>query len=162
MPCAGKQAGRAVSRPPRQCAMVIRSTALGAMLPRNIDCQRAFRRVYIHRQFIWAAIIQAAWVVGDPQWNLAMKPLLIVLTAAVVLAMGSTLAVMNNACKSGKHAWCASRIPQLRTARRLAPCSGQAALSPVRPIELLAGRLSRAPDSDSRSLVFAFPAGNGR
>ncbi len=33
-------------------------------------------------------------------------PLLIVLTA-VVLGAGSALAVMNNACKSSHHAWCA-------------------------------------------------------
>ncbi len=33
-------------------------------------------------------------------------PLLIVLTV-VVLGTGSALAVMNNACKSRHHAWCA-------------------------------------------------------
>ncbi len=33
-------------------------------------------------------------------------PLLIVLTA-VVVGVGSTLAVMNNSCKSNHHAWCA-------------------------------------------------------
>ena len=33
-------------------------------------------------------------------------PLLIALTAVVLLA-GSTLAIMNNACKSDHHAWCA-------------------------------------------------------
>jgi hypothetical protein len=33
-------------------------------------------------------------------------PLLIVLTAVVVVA-GSALAIMNNACKSGHHSWCA-------------------------------------------------------
>ena len=33
-------------------------------------------------------------------------PLLIVLTA-VVLGVGSTLAIMNNSCKSSHHAWCA-------------------------------------------------------
>jgi hypothetical protein len=35
------------------------------------------------------------------------NPLLIVL-AVVVLGAGSVLAVMNNACKSSHHAWCAS------------------------------------------------------
>jgi hypothetical protein len=35
-----------------------------------------------------------------------MKSLLIVLTA-LVLATVSTLAVVNNACKSSLHAWCA-------------------------------------------------------
>jgi multisubunit Na+/H+ antiporter MnhC subunit len=33
-------------------------------------------------------------------------PLLIVLTA-VVVGVGSTLAIMNNACKSSHHEWCA-------------------------------------------------------
>jgi hypothetical protein len=33
-------------------------------------------------------------------------PLAIVLTAVVLVAVG-TLAVMNNACKSGRHGWCA-------------------------------------------------------
>ena len=33
-------------------------------------------------------------------------PLLIVLTA-VALGVGSTLAIMNNSCKSSHHAWCA-------------------------------------------------------
>jgi hypothetical protein len=36
------------------------------------------------------------------------SPLLIVLTAAVVLlGTGSTLALMNNACKTSHHSWCA-------------------------------------------------------
>jgi hypothetical protein len=34
------------------------------------------------------------------------RPLLIVLTAVVLLAIG-TLAIMNNACKSTQHEWCA-------------------------------------------------------
>ena len=39
--------------------------------------------------------------------EVAMKtPLLMVLGAAVLLA-GSGLAIMNNACKSSQHAWCA-------------------------------------------------------
>jgi hypothetical protein len=33
-------------------------------------------------------------------------PLLIVLTA-VVVGVGSTLAIMNNSCKSSHHPWCA-------------------------------------------------------
>jgi hypothetical protein len=33
-------------------------------------------------------------------------PMLIIITA-VVLGAGSALAIMNNACKSGHHAWCA-------------------------------------------------------
>ena len=33
-------------------------------------------------------------------------PILFVLTA-VVLGVGSTLAIMNNACKSSRHTWCA-------------------------------------------------------
>jgi hypothetical protein len=36
------------------------------------------------------------------------SPLLIMLTAAVVLlGTGSTLALMNNACKTSHHSWCA-------------------------------------------------------
>jgi hypothetical protein len=34
------------------------------------------------------------------------RPLLIVLTAIVLLAV-SALAIMNNACKSSQHEWCA-------------------------------------------------------
>jgi hypothetical protein len=33
--------------------------------------------------------------------------LLIVLTAVVLLGTGSVLAVMNNACKTSHHSWCA-------------------------------------------------------
>jgi hypothetical protein len=33
-------------------------------------------------------------------------PLAIVITAVVLLAI-STLAILNNACKSGEHEWCA-------------------------------------------------------
>jgi hypothetical protein len=47
-----------------------------------------------------------------------MKLLLIVLAAAVVLAIGSTLAVLNNACKADRRAWCASDIPHAKTAYR--------------------------------------------
>jgi hypothetical protein len=36
-----------------------------------------------------------------------MKTVFIVLTTVVVVATGSALAVMNNACKSVQHAWCA-------------------------------------------------------
>jgi hypothetical protein len=37
------------------------------------------------------------------------NPLLIVLTAVVVL-LGAGLAMMNNACKSSRHTWCAPHI----------------------------------------------------
>jgi hypothetical protein len=36
-----------------------------------------------------------------------MRAIFIALTTVVVVATGSALAVMNNACKSGQHAWCA-------------------------------------------------------
>lgn len=36
-----------------------------------------------------------------------MKTIFIVLSTVVVVATGSALAVMNNACKSAQHAWCA-------------------------------------------------------
>jgi len=34
-------------------------------------------------------------------------PLFLIVLTVFVLAAGSTLAVMNNACKSSHHAWCA-------------------------------------------------------
>jgi hypothetical protein len=36
-----------------------------------------------------------------------MKSIFIVLTTVAFVAAGSALAIMNNACKSGPHAWCA-------------------------------------------------------
>jgi hypothetical protein len=36
-----------------------------------------------------------------------MKAPLLIVVAAVVLVTGSTLAIMNNACKSSHHSWCA-------------------------------------------------------
>jgi Tfp pilus assembly protein PilV len=36
-----------------------------------------------------------------------MKAPLIIVLVAVVLVVVSTLAVMNNACKSSQHGWCA-------------------------------------------------------
>ena len=39
-----------------------------------------------------------------------MKTPLIIVLVAVVLVVVSTLAVMNNACKRGLHAWCAPMV----------------------------------------------------
>jgi len=39
--------------------------------------------------------------------EVTMKSPLVIVLAAVVLVTVSTLAVMNNACKSSQHAWCA-------------------------------------------------------
>jgi hypothetical protein len=36
-----------------------------------------------------------------------MKTPLLIVVVAIVLVAGSTLAIMNNACKSSYHAWCA-------------------------------------------------------
>jgi hypothetical protein len=36
-----------------------------------------------------------------------MKSPLVIVLVAVVLVTVSTLAIMNNACKSGEHEWCA-------------------------------------------------------
>jgi len=36
-----------------------------------------------------------------------MKSPLVIVLAAIVLVAAGTLAVMNNACKSSQHAWCA-------------------------------------------------------
>ena len=38
-----------------------------------------------------------------------MKTPLLVVLGAIVLMAGSGLAIMNNACKSNHHAWCAQR-----------------------------------------------------
>jgi hypothetical protein len=48
------------------------------------------------------------------------SPLLIVLVTAVLVAVG-TLVVMNNACKSGQHAWCA---PKSTVQRHIKPGHG--------------------------------------
>ena len=39
--------------------------------------------------------------------EVAMKTPLLIVLAVVVLGAGSALAIMNNACKSSHHAWCA-------------------------------------------------------
>ena len=39
--------------------------------------------------------------------EVTMKSPLVIVLVAVVLVTVSTLAVMNNACKSSQHAWCA-------------------------------------------------------
>jgi hypothetical protein len=36
-----------------------------------------------------------------------MRTTLVIALTAIVLIVGSTLAIMNNACKSSSHAWCA-------------------------------------------------------
>jgi hypothetical protein len=36
-----------------------------------------------------------------------MRTAVVIVLTAVVLAVGSTLTIMNNACKSGYHTWCA-------------------------------------------------------
>ena len=63
----------------------------------------------VHRPFIYASITQeVAGSGGERQASFAMKTSLVVaLTVAFVLAGGSALAVMNKACKSGHHPWCA-------------------------------------------------------
>lgn len=48
------------------------------------------------------------WGVGGTRISeVAMRAPLLIVLAVVVLGTGSTLAVMNNACKSSHHAWCA-------------------------------------------------------
>ena len=65
--------------------------------------------VGIHRAFIYVSInLGAGRLGGEKQASFAMKTsLVIALTVAFVLAGGSALAVMNKACKSGHHPWCA-------------------------------------------------------
>jgi hypothetical protein len=36
-----------------------------------------------------------------------------IIVSAVVLVLGSTLAFMNQACKTGQHTWCASQLDLL-------------------------------------------------
>ena len=36
-----------------------------------------------------------------------MRTTLVIALTAIVLILGSTLAIMNNACKSSQHEWCA-------------------------------------------------------
>jgi hypothetical protein len=50
-----------------------------------------------------------------------MKTRLAIVIVAVVLVTVSTLAVMNNACKSGQHAWCA---PKSTVERHIKPGHG--------------------------------------
>jgi hypothetical protein len=51
--------------------------------------------------------ISGRLILGIHNSEVAMRtPLLIVLTAVVLFA-GSALAIMNHACKSSHHAWCA-------------------------------------------------------
>jgi hypothetical protein len=60
--------------------------------------------------FIYASINSGGGKLGgvERQASFAMKTSLVVaLTVAFVLAGGSALAVMNKACKSGHHPWCA-------------------------------------------------------
>ena len=66
-------------------------------------------RSVIHRAFIYAPINSGIGKVGGKRHaSFAMKTsLVIALTMAFVLAGGSALAVMNKACKSGHHPWCA-------------------------------------------------------
>jgi hypothetical protein len=46
------------------------------------------------------------WV-NEWQWcEVAMKSFLVIVLGAVVLVTVGTLAIMNNACKSGQHNWC--------------------------------------------------------
>ena len=44
---------------------------------------------------------------GEMVSESAMKTPLVIATVAFVLSAGSVLAALNNACKSGHHAWCA-------------------------------------------------------
>jgi hypothetical protein len=38
--------------------------------------------------------------------EVAMKTALVIVISALVVIVGSTLTIMNQACKSGYHAWC--------------------------------------------------------
>ena len=71
----------------------------------------------VHRAFIYASINSGSDRLGgrERQPSIAMKTSLVVaLTVAFVLAGGSALAVMNKACKSGHHPWCAPSRTHLK------------------------------------------------
>ena len=71
----------------------------------------------VHRAFIYASINSGVTGSGgrERQPSIAMKTSLVVaLTVAFVLAGGSALAVMNKACKSGHHPWCAPSRTHLK------------------------------------------------
>jgi hypothetical protein len=64
-------------------------------------------RLGVHPAFISAGINFQPW--GGRGFGLRgheMKTALIALSAAVII-VGSALAVLNNACKSSQHSWCA-------------------------------------------------------
>jgi len=63
------------------------------------------------------------------------SPLLVVLIV-IMLIVGSTLSIMNKACKSGYHAWCAP----MSTVRHHAKSSR---LSKTTALDLLGGRVQR-------------------
>jgi hypothetical protein len=66
------------------------------------------RSVFIARSSTSRLTWRVAGSGGVKQASFAMKTsLVIALTVAFVLAGGSALAVMNKACKSGHHPWCA-------------------------------------------------------
>ena len=44
---------------------------------------------------------------GTRSSEVAMKTPLLIVVAAIVFVTGSTLGIMNNACKSSHHSWCA-------------------------------------------------------
>jgi hypothetical protein len=65
-------------------------------MPAPYSCDR------VHRPFIYASINSGGGRLGGRETSLVVA-----LTVAFVLAGGSALAVMNKACKSGHHPWCA-------------------------------------------------------
>lgn len=74
-------------------------------------------------------------------------PLLIVLTA-VVLGVGSTLANMNNACKSSHHTWCAPRSDtqhHVKTLGQLGVPLGSGFAPPATEPERIAANIATPP-----------------
>jgi hypothetical protein len=70
-------------------------------------CAQFTRRVdAVHGGFILKHEKSGSAGVGARSGEVAMKASLLFLLTVTVLIVG-TLAVMNNACKSGQHAWCA-------------------------------------------------------
>src|SRR6516165_7329428 len=77
---------------------------LGTAVPH----EKSRARGAVHLRFIGTAIVRARGCWGTRSSEATMKiPLFVAVTAVVLLATGSVLAVMNNACKTSHHPWCA-------------------------------------------------------
>lgn len=63
----------------------------------------------VHSSFMWARIKFGDRALREVAQHdeAAMKAAVLIALSAVTVIVGSTLALMNNACKSTQHSWCA-------------------------------------------------------